>query len=398
MLDNPHGGRTAFYPVILPCYNLRRLARLLQRERRRKEGPAIAPSLRKEACTTIEGTHMEGKMKQRFFIFFILAFCLGAGPASAALTITFAHGEPEDQTYGVYASMLAHKLQTLSGGDIRCTIFANGTMGSELELGQKVQQGTLNMALVSSTNVGALAPSANILNLPYLFDSPDSLMGEKGYLRSNSPFFQALSERILKESGRLRLLGAGTNGFRLLFSKPHPVTSLEELKGLKLRLPPSPVLQRTWEAWGAAAYPIAWSETFTAIQQGVADAYESPLDTLLKSGFYPYTRYVTENLTYAPQSFLLLVNEKWFARLSEEQKKLLRQAASENDTEHFHWVQVQEEDIKKALEGKGVTFYRVTDAERWQAIAMRLWPEFVKICGGETWVDQVLRFKRTGSF
>lgn len=336
---------------------------------------------------------------KNFFLFALTAvFLQFSGTASAALTIKFAHGEPEEQTYGVYASMLSKKLETMSNGNIKCIIYANGTMGAELELGQKVQQGTLHMALVSSTNVGSMAPSVNVLTLPYLFDRPESLMGEGGYLRSDSPFFNKLSERILKESGRLRMLGAGTNGFRLLFSKPRPVTSLTDLKGLKLRLPPSPVLQRTWEAWGAAAYPIAWSETFTAIQQGVADAYESPLDTLLKSGFYPYTKHVTENLTYSAQSFLLLVNEKWFSKLSPEDQKLLREATAANDIGHFAWVKEQQEQTKKNLESKGVTFYSASDAAQWRDIAIKLWPEFAKICGGEEWVNMVIQFKQTGTF
>lgn len=337
-------------------------------------------------------------MRKLFVLAVAAVFFQCAGVASAALTIKFAHGEPEDQTYGIYASMLAKQIESLSKGEMGCTIYANGTMGAELELGQKVQQGTLNMALVSSTNAGSLAPSVNVLTLPYLFENTEMLMGEKGYLRAGSPFFEKLSERILKESGRLRMLGVGTNGFRLLFSKPRPITALADLKGLKLRLPPSPVLQRTWEAWGAAAYPIAWSETFTAIQQGVADAYESPLDTLLKSGFYPYTKYVTENLTYSAQSFLLLVNEKWFSRLSAEQQKTLRDAAAANDVAHFAWVQEQHSKVKKDLEAKGVTFYSTTDSAQWEAVAMSLWPEFAKICGGQEWVDMVLRFKKNGSF
>lgn len=335
-------------------------------------------------------------MKKLFWILLAMVF-LGTGISHAAVKIKFAHGESDDQTYGVYASMFAKKLEELSKGEMTCTIFSNGTMGAELELGQKVQQGTLNMAIVTSTNAGSLAPSVNALSLPYLFVSSDSVMGEKGLLRAGTPFFNELQKRILQESGRLRLIGIGTNGFRMLFSKPRPITSLADLNGLKLRLPPSPVLQRTWEAWGAAAYPIAWSETFTAIQQGVADAYESPLDTLLKSGFYPYTKYVTENLTYSAQVFLLLVNERWFSRLKPEQQALLIEAARVNDIEHFAWVEQQSEHVKKELEAKGVTFHQVTDAQEWEDIAVKLWPAFTEICGGQEWIDKVLHYREQGA-
>ena len=337
-------------------------------------------------------------MKSFIFAMTVLIFLFFSSIACAEVKIRFAHGEPEDQTYGVYASMFAKKLEHVSGGAMKCTIFANGVMGAELQAGQKVQQGTLQMALVTASNVGSLAPSANILALPYLFDSPETLMGDKGYLREGSPFRTKINERILNESGKLRLLGVGTNGFRLLFTKDKPVTSLADLKGLKLRLPPSPVLQKTWSAWGAAAYPIAWSETFTAIQQGVADAYESPLDTLLKSGFYPYTNRVTENLTYTPQCFFLLINNDWFKKQSPENQEFLIKAATENDVEHFAWVQEQHAEVKKALMEKGVTFHQVTDSKDWEQRAVALWPELSDICGGKQWVDMVLKFKRTNSF
>ena len=337
-------------------------------------------------------------MKNALFLCALAAaFFLGTS-VQAAVSIRFAHGEAEDQTYGVYATMFAKKVEQLSQGEIKCTVFANGVMGAELQAGQKVQQGTLQMALVTSSNVGSLAPSANIMALPYLFDSPDMLMGAEGYLRIGSPFREELGKRILSESGKLRLLGVGTNGFRLLFTKPKPVTSLADLKGLKLRLPANPVLQRLWENWGAGAYPIAWSETFTAIQQGVADAYESPLDTLLKSGFYPYTKFVTENLTYTPQSFFLLVNEGWFKKQPEKIQKLILQAASENDVEHFAWVQEQYDNVKKQLTEKGVSFYQASDIAEWEKKAIAIWPELAKYCGGQEWVDMVLRLKKTKSF
>lgn len=339
------------------------------------------------------------RKKTGFGVLVLLAAALFiSSSALAAVNIRLAHGEPEDQTYGVYASMLAANVEKMSNGSMKCTVYANGVMGSELELGQKVQQGTLNMALVTSTNAGSLAPSVNVLMLPYLFGSPEALMGDAGHLRSGSPFRERLAQRIASEAGTLRLLGVGTNGFRLLFTKTAPVTSIAGLKGLKLRLPASPVLQRTWETWGAAAYPIAWSETFTAIQQGVADAYESPLDTLLKSGFYPYTKFVTENLYYAPLSFLVLTNDRWLKKLTPEQQAVLTKAADATDKEHFAWVQAQHGKVKEELLAKGVTFHQLTDADVWKARSVVLWPEFAKIAGGEEWVNSVMRFMQTGSF
>ena len=222
-------------------------------------------------------------------------------------------------------------------------------------------------------------------------------MGEKGYLRPGSAFREELTKRILADTGSMRLIAVGTNGFRLLFTKK-PVTKMGDLKGIKLRLAASPVMQRTWETWGASAYAMAWSETFTAIQQGVMDAFECPTNILLYNGFYPYTSHVAENLYYCPQIFLILVNERWYQNLSPEQKIFLNEAAASNELEHFAWVQAEYDDVRKQLVNHGVEFHDINDVEQWKANAIALWPDFAEMSGGKEWVEGVMRFQKTGSF
>ena len=315
----------------------------------------------------------------------------------AAVNIKFAHGEPEKQSYGVFATMFAENLKKGSNGEMNCTVFPNGVVGSEMVAGQKVKQGTLQMAIVTAANAGSFSPCVNVLTFPYLFSGPEDIMGEKGYLRPGSAFREELTKRILADTGSMRLIAVGTNGFRLLFTKK-PVTKMGDLKGIKLRLAASPVMQRTWETWGASAYAMAWSETFTAIQQGVMDAFECPTNILLYNGFYPYTNHVAENLYYCPQIFLILVNERWYQNLSPEQKSFLNEAAAINELEHFAWVQAEYDDVRKQLVNHGVEFHDINDVEQWKANAIALWPDFAEMSGGKEWVEGVMRFQKTGSF
>ena len=111
------------------------------------------------------------------------------------------------------------------------------------------------MAIVTAANAGSFSPCVNVLTFPYLFSGPEDIMGEKGYLRPGSAFREELTKRILADTGSMRLIAVGTNGFRLLFTKK-PVTKMGDLKGIKLRLAASPVMQRTWETWGPA--PTQW--------------------------------------------------------------------------------------------------------------------------------------------
>ena len=136
----------------------------------------------------------------------------------AAVNIKFAHGEPEKQSYGVFATMFAENLKKVSNGEINCTVFPNGVVGSEMVAGQKVKQGTLQMAIVTAANAGSFSPCVNVLTFPYLFSGPEDIMGEKGYLRPGSAFREELTKRILADTGSMRLIAVGTNGFRLLFT------------------------------------------------------------------------------------------------------------------------------------------------------------------------------------
>jgi len=334
---------------------------------------------------------------KRFLIPLAAVILLSASHAFAAVNIKFAHGEPEKQSYGVFADMFAENLKKVSKGEMNCTVFPNGVVGSEVVAGQKVKQGTLQMAIVTAANAGSFSPSVNVLTFPYLFSGPEDIMGEKGYLRPGSAFRERLAKRILDDTGNMRLIAVGTNGFRLLFTKK-PVTKMSDLKGIKLRLAASPVMQKTWETWGASAYAMAWSETFTAIQQGVMDAFECPTNILLYNGFYPYTNHVAENLYYCPQIFLILVNERWYQKLSADQKRYLNEAAAINELQHFAWVQAEYDDVRKQLVGHGVQFHNIADVERWKEKAVALWPDFAEMSGGKAWVDAVMRFQKTGSF
>ena len=134
----------------------------------------------------------------------------------AAVNIKFAHGEPEKQSYGVFATMFAENLKKVSNGEMNWTVFPNGVVGSEMVAGQKVKQGTLQMAIVTAANAGSFSPCVNVLTFPYLFSGPEDIMGEKGYLRPGSAFREELTKRMaadaeLNFSGALALLSNGGN-------------------------------------------------------------------------------------------------------------------------------------------------------------------------------------------
>jgi TRAP-type C4-dicarboxylate transport system substrate-binding protein len=321
----------------------------------------------------------------------------GVAAADPRISVNLAQCCPPTQAYGVYAHGYADKVAKNSGGAIVVKNLDGGVMGSEQDMAQKVKLGTLNMAAVTSNNVAQLAPSINVLVLPYLNGSPAELLGEKGLLRPG-PWLDELNKRVLKESGTVRIIGGFTNDFRKFFTKNKCVQTLADLQGLKIRMPKNPVMEKMWKAWGVSTYAISWPETFGAIQQGVVDAFDSPLDVIPSMGYHAHIKYVIDTY-YLPQAALLIVNDRWWQGLTQQDRDLLLATAAENDVWHYNWVNARKQQIRTDLETKhGTKFCDLKDADEWRQRAQATWPELYSLVGGgKAWVDATLAYKKTGN-
>jgi TRAP-type C4-dicarboxylate transport system substrate-binding protein len=224
----------------------------------------------------------------------------------------------------------------------------------------------------------------------------EDLLGERGLLRQG-PYLEELNRRVLAESGSIRILGGFTNSFRLLFTKTRCVKKMEDLKGIKIRIPKNPVMEKMWRAWGGSTYPIDWNETFGAVAQGVVDAFDSPLDVILKMGFHQHIKYVN-NMHFLPQAALLIVNDAWFRSLSKADQALIVNTAAENDRAHYAYVQETQKTLRQTLESKhAITFCDLDDEAAWKKRVETIWPEFYgMIGGGEAWVKKTVAYKATG--
>ncbi|WP_425417286.1 TRAP transporter substrate-binding protein [Oricola indica] len=319
-----------------------------------------------------------------------------AAAAAPRVTIKYAHCCPPDHTYGVYAHTFADKVKENSNGEIVVEVLDGGVMGTEQAIAQKVQLGTVQMGGVTSNNVAQLAPALNVLVMPYLASSPDDLTGEGGLLRSG-PYRDELNKRVLAESGSLRVVGGFTNSFRSLFAKDKCISTIDDLKGLKIRAPKNPVMTAMWESWGVSTYPIAWGETFGAIATGVVDSFDSPTDVILNMGFHEHIKYITE-ATYLPLAAVVVINNDFMNSLSEADQQIILKSAEETDISHAKYVAENGARVREALTSEhGVTFCELKDADVWAEKARGAWPSLYSLVGGgKEWVDEALHYKETG--
>lgn len=321
-----------------------------------------------------------------------------AAKAEQRVTIKYAHCCPAEHTYGVYAHSFAERVKANSNGEIIVEVLDGGVMGTEQAAAQKVQLGTVQMGGITANNVAQLAPSLNVLVLPYLNGSPDDLTGEGGLLRAGA-YRDEMNKRILGESGSLRMIGGYTNSFRSMFAKDKCIDTIDDLQGMKIRAPKNPVMTAMWESWGVSTYPIAWGETFGAIATGVVDGFDSPTDVILNMGFHEHIKYITE-ATYLPLAAVVIINEPFFQSLSAEDQAVLLKSAEEVDVSHAAYVTENVAKVRKALtEDHGVTFCELQDPEVWAEKAQGAWPQLYKLVGGgEEWVNMTVKYRDTGAF
>lgn len=276
--------------------------------------------------------------------------------------------DPENSIFHAFSLQFQDLVHEHTDGRIEVVIFPAMQLGGEQEQIRGTQIGTQEATLVSMTNLNALAPTLGFFTLPYVFESTE----EGRYVIDNA--WDQINEWAIEDAG-VRILTITDAGFRVLSNSARPVNSLDDLQGLKIRLPQNPIMISAFESWGVSPIPIDWSETFNALQQRVVDGQENPINVLLAVKFYEVQDYVTD-IDWIFQTGALVVSEEFFQSLPEDLQGGLVQAGQDA----MAWVrdyveQVTEEDIRRLREDHGVQFAgRPSDFDEWVTRARTVWP------------------------
>ncbi|MCD8078098.1 MAG: TRAP transporter substrate-binding protein [Lachnospiraceae bacterium] len=203
------------------------------------------------------------------------------------ITIRIGHNATEDNIYQVVCEAFRDKLVELLGEDrVSVEIYANGTLGSQTEMIEMIQMGTLDA--VAFGRHSQIDSRLDVLNLPFLFTSDEHqtavLRGDEG-----AEIRETIGECF--EAEGIYMLGMFEAGFRQITSTKE-ISSLEDLQGLVIRTPNTDVLMDSFEAWGASPTPLDLNDLYTALQTGVCDAQENPYQLIYTNGYYEVCDYM----------------------------------------------------------------------------------------------------------
>jgi tripartite ATP-independent transporter DctP family solute receptor len=343
---------------------------------------------------------MNELLKFKKFVVFCITLCITLMMSSGVLAKSIVTMKVSGSTATVRGTQIAETYimfkqlaELYSNFEIEVNIFPQGTYGGSQEAVLAVRNGECHMFNQASNNFAVHAPSVFPFSMPYMFESFEELQAVV-----DGPFGKEISDRVVKEAG-VRLVGLNWAGWRAVTNSVKPIKKLEDLQGLKIRVPKSPTIFDTFKAWGVNPVAIGWNETFTALQQGVADGFDNPVMIIGSAGFYEVQKYCT-TLKYNPQIATYIVNEQFWQGLSPQHKVAIERALKEATEWEHGYIRWSTERYTKICKDKGMIFYDLPTGEeaRWKEKALDAWPKMKKIAGGEEWVqkfqNEVLKMRK----
>jgi tripartite ATP-independent transporter DctP family solute receptor len=244
-----------------------------------------------------------------------------------------------------------------SNGRITIDVFPSAQLGEEKAAIEQVQLGAIEFTRISSGPLGEFNKDFGVFSLPYIFDNDEHvwkfLLGEGGTKLLDS-----------LDNSRMKGLAYYTSGSRSFYSK-NPLTKLEDLKGLKIRVQENQLNLAMISALGASATPMPYGEVYSSLQTGVIDAAENNYPSYFSSKHYEVAaNYILDGHQRVPE--VLLMSKASWDKLSPEDQAIIKEAALESvpyqREEWDKYVKVSEEGIRAA----GATITEVTDLTPWK--------------------------------
>lgn len=279
-----------------------------------------------------------------------------AGGNGGGATLRLALNQTEEHPSFIALDNFGQRLEEATEGRYSIDVYPNETLGAQAEALQLVSDGSVDMAIVSGTQLENLNEDFLVFNLPKVFDDVEHQMSVVHDEEIVGDLYASL-----EESNNVTVLGGFTQGARSVYTTDAPVETPADLAGKKLRVQESDLHIAMAEAMGASATPMAFGELYTGLQSGVVDAAENNEVSFWTQKHYevaPYWSYTNHlvGLDY------LIINTDLLAEMSEEDRAVFDAEWTAAHEEHTElWATATEDAIANAEAG-GATFTEVDEA------------------------------------
>lgn len=309
---------------------------------------------------------------------------LAAGQASAT-EFRVAVGDGAGGSQEALGNAFVAALEEQTGGMHSAKLFLNGQLGDEQDTVTSAATGTLDFSILAINNITPFSPEVGTLTLPYVI-----LSLEDAETITQGPIGQEMIDKTIENAG-VRIIGWAYSGFRVLTNSKRPVSTVEDLQGLVVRVPKNEIMIETYKSWGINPTPMAWGETFAALQQKVVDGQDNPYLTVYAMKFDEVQKYIT-NLRYIFSIEPLIVSEQLFQSMSEEEQAQVLAAGKAATQASSEFLRAEEAKIKDELVSRGMEITEPADGEKEfiDLATSTVWPKMIDSVGGPDALNSVL--------
>ena len=276
---------------------------------------------------------------------------------------------------------VAAEVKAKTNGRIDIQGFPNGQMGSSRDMIEAVSNGTQQLVTEGAANFGAWIPSISVTEAPFIWKNPEHLIKAL-----NGPLLEKYNEQLIKARG-MRILGAVYYGTRHLTTSNLPVKTVNDAKGLKVRVPENDVFKAMAEAWGAKPTPMNFNELYLALKTGTVDGQENPLPTIKSGKFHEVQKYII--LTgHIMTPRLVVVNEAFWQKVPAADRKIVEDVLKT----HMAWadgeIKKQEVALLDEFKAAGVTIIQ-PDVESFRKATLAVVPAKFEAKWGKGTFDSI---------
>lgn len=315
-----------------------------------------------------------------------LAALAGAGltacgsPAShRPLEIKFAHVGAPGSLFAVSAEAFARRANQRLGNRAQVVVFGSSQLGSDEVVAQKLKLGTVHLGL-PSTVISSMVEAFSLFELPYLVE-------DRSHMKRIEDAIVWPTLAPLAEAAGYKILAVWENGFRHITNSRRPIATPEDLRGIKLRTPSARWRVRMFQLYGANPSPLPFAEVFVALQTGVMDGQENPLQQIYSAKLHEVQRYLSlTGHVYSP-AFVTAGLAPW-ERLPADVRTVLEATARETQEFVFREAERMDREFLDSLVASGIAVNRA-DRARFVEASRAVYDAFAaSIPGGRAMLDR----------
>jgi TRAP-type transport system periplasmic protein len=308
-----------------------------------------------------------------------------AEAADLTIKLGWTSSAGETDPYAIGARAFKQAVEAESKGRIEVQLFPNRALGDEKPLLEGMRLGTVDAAIITNAVVAQIEPAFQINDMPFLYS--DEAQAQKIL---DGPVGEKLRKKL--ETKGVVLLGFMEGGFRAMINNVRPVSTPADVKGVKYRVMQNPVYIAMFSSLGGNAVPMAWAETFTAVQQGAIDGLEIPPTVIDQNKLFEVTKFLSlTNHTYSVIE--LLMSKRVFDKQPDDLKKAIVKAAAEATKQQRAASLAASQTVVATLESKGMKVNKVADIAPFRESVKPVYEQFKVSIGPDIMEDVLAQVK-----